>query len=131
MSIEEINKKYPLYLVDIAEDDSDDMQRVEELLDKAGLHNRRKFNSLDEYESALKDDPNITPHFAFIDYKPSPGSTLNGMRITTILVKRTKLKSLKTKVFMLSGLYDAKLVRKFFRNGGWDWLDKNDLDYDD
>lgn len=131
MSIEEINKIYPVSLVDIADDDNDDISLVEELLDKVGIRNRRKFKSLDEYEQALLENPKITPQLAFIDYRPAHGSELNGMHITVMLVKRTASKSLATKVFMLSGLYDAKVVRKFFRNGGWDWLDKNDPNYKD
>lgn len=130
-SIEKLNGKYPLYIIDIADDDSDDLALVEELLDKNNLRNRRKFHSLDEYEKALEGDPDITPHIAFLDYMPAAGSQLTGLRVTIMLMKRSKAKSLRTKVIMMSGVFEASIMRKFFRAGGFDWLDKNHPEYGD
>jgi DNA-binding NtrC family response regulator len=131
-AISKINERYQLLLVDIADDDPEDRALVEELLDRSGLHNRRRFDSLDEYQRALEENPNLTPHIALLDFRPSKGSDLTGLQITIMLMKRSKSKSLRTKAVIISGMpAHPKIIRKFFRVGGFDWLDKNDHDYKD
>jgi CheY-like chemotaxis protein len=127
----ELNGKYQIYLVDMVEDDREDLQLVEELLDKSGLTNRRTFATLGEYEATLRRDPLLTPHIALLDYQPSIGSTLTGYTIMRMLVTRSTTKRLTTKCIMVTGHSEERDIRKFFHNGGYAWLNKNDREFRD
>lgn len=127
-AISKINEKYPLNLVDLIEDSSEYMDMVIEILHKNGITNIRPFDSPDKYEEALIDNPDLTPQLAFVDYR-FPQSTLTGVDLTIMLVKRAKHKTLKPRVIMITGWENQRDTRRFFHKGGFAWLDKNEFDF--
>lgn len=125
-----LNAKYPVFLVHLVDDDKDDIELVEEVLRRNNLRNIKKFSKPEEYERALEDNPFITPHLAFVDFN-FDGSPLNGLHLSTILYKRSKEKSLATKVFMVSDHNHPDDIIKFFHNGGFAWIYKSDENFRD
>jgi DNA-binding NarL/FixJ family response regulator len=125
---ERLNARYPVFLVHLVDDDQVDIELVEEVLHKNNLKNIKKFSSPEAYEKALDENPFITPHLAFIDFN-FDGSPLNGLHITSILVKRSSGKSLPTKVFMVSDHNHPDDIITFFHTGGFAWVYKSDVDF--
>lgn len=127
---EKLNAKYPVFLVHLVDDDQVDIELVEEILRLHNLKNIKKFGSPESYEKALEENPFITPHLAFLDFR-FDASLLNGLHLTNILVKRTKSKVLRTKVFMVSDHNNPDDIIKFFHTGGFAWVYKSDEAFKD
>jgi FixJ family two-component response regulator len=130
-AVEKLNEQHPLsMLIDIADDNKGVVEKVEALLDRNGLTNRRKFFSPEEYRKALEENPLLTPNIAIVDYRYE-GHVLDGYQLTLMLVSRTKRKILRPKVIMITGFDHPRTIRNFFHKGGFAWLNKHDIDFDD
>lgn len=125
--IQRINGKYPIIMVDMVEDSEVYRDLVLELLRKSGLHNVRHFDNPVDYDKALAENPSLIPHLAMVDYK-FDGYALNGLDITDNLMKRSKRKSLRTRVIMITDYNYPDDIIRFFHMGGMAWVYKDQRD---